>query len=108
MFQKLWRGKSSVQVRSDNSLHESKILKLDNTKMKKKLGVKPKMSFEEALCSTVQWYEEFYYKKNICLAYVKGSLKDYEGLILEVEGKKYSLKHEKFPIHDPQSIKLRS
>ena len=65
MIQKFWSGKSKVKVQADNSLHEANILKIDNTKMKKQLGIKPKMSFEEALNNTIQWYEGFYYKKNI-------------------------------------------
>ena len=65
LVQKLWSGKSSVQVQEDNSLHEANILRLDNTKMKKQLGIKPKMSFEEALYSTIQWYEAYYGKRDI-------------------------------------------
>ena len=65
LVQKLWSGKSSVQVQVDNSLHEANILRLDNTKMKKQLGIKPKMSFNEALKNTIQWYEGYYSKKNI-------------------------------------------
>ena len=65
MLQKFWSGKSRVKIQADNSLHEANILKLNNTKMKKKLGIKPKMSFEDALNNTIQWYEGFYYKKNI-------------------------------------------
>ena len=65
MLQKLWSGKSSVQVQTDNSLHEANILRLDNTKMKKQLGIKPKMSFKEALKNTIQWYERYYLNENI-------------------------------------------
>ena len=45
----------------------------------------------------------FCYKKNICLAYVKGEIKDHESLFIEVEGKKYPLHLEKKPLHDPTS-----
>ena len=65
ILQKLWSGKSSVQVQTDNSLHEANILRLDNTKMKNQLGIKPKMSFKEALKNTIQWYEGYYLKENI-------------------------------------------
>ena len=58
-------------------------------------------------CTTSSNYS-FCYKKNICLAYVNGDLKNYEGLTLEVEGEKYELNHEKFALHDPQSINLRN
>ena len=65
VIQKFWSGKSKVKVQADNSLHEANILKLDNTKMKKQLGIKPKMSFEEALNKTIQWYEGYYLKENV-------------------------------------------
>ena len=58
--------------------------------------------------STTSSNYSFCYKKNICLAYVNGDLKNYEGLTLEVEGKKYSIKHEKSAIHDPQSVNLKN
>ena len=58
--------------------------------------------------STTSSNYSFCYKKNIFLAYVNGDLKNYEGLTLEVEGKKYPIKHEMLPIHDPESISLRN
>ncbi len=62
----------------------------------------------ELVGNTTSSNYSFCYKKNICLAYVKGDLKNYEDLTLEVEGKKYALNHEKFALHDPQSINLRN
>ena len=50
----------------------------------------------------------FYYKKNICLAYIMKGFQNYENLCLEIEGKKYPLNLEKKPIHDPESKILRS
>ena len=50
----------------------------------------------------------FCYKKNICLAYVKNAVKDNDNFFIEVEGKKYALKLEKQPLHDPRSILMRS
>jgi 4-methylaminobutanoate oxidase (formaldehyde-forming) len=50
----------------------------------------------------------FYYKKNICLAYVDSSMRNDNELYLEVEGRKYLLKLENFAIHDPHSKLLRS
>ncbi|MBI87153.1 MAG: CDP-glucose 4,6-dehydratase [Candidatus Marinimicrobia bacterium] len=65
MLQKLWSGKSKTKTQIDNLLYEANILKLDNTKMKKQLGIKPKMSFEDALNNTIQWYEAYYDKRDI-------------------------------------------
>ena len=42
------------------------------------------------------------------LAYVKNDVKDNDILFVEVEGKKYALKLEKQPLHDPRSILMRS
>ena len=51
----------------------------------------------------------FCYKKNICLAYViKGEINQNEDLYVEVEGRKYSLKLEKTPLHDPTTELMRS
>jgi 4-methylaminobutanoate oxidase (formaldehyde-forming) len=50
----------------------------------------------------------FHYKKNICLAYVKGEIKDKDGFSIEVEGKKYPLHLEKNALHDPTSKLMRS
>ena len=50
----------------------------------------------------------FCYKKNMCLAYVKGKIKQNEVLYVEVEGRKYALKLEKYPLHDPTSELMRS
>ena len=50
----------------------------------------------------------FCYKKNLCLAYIKGEIMDNDELYIEVEGKKYLLKLEKLPIHDPSSKLMRS
>ena len=58
--------------------------------------------------STTSSNYSFCYKKNICLAYISGKIKNYDGLSIEVGGIKYLLKHEKHPIHDPKCIKLRN
>ncbi len=68
----------------------------------------PIFSNSKIIGSTTSSNYSFYYKKNICLAYVKGGLRSYDGLSIEVEGKKYSLKHEELAIHDPMSIKLKN
>ena len=62
----------------------------------------------EIIGNTTSSNYSFCYKKNICLAYIKGELKDYRNLTVEVEGERYLIKHEKSAIHDPLSIKLRN
>ena len=50
----------------------------------------------------------FCYKRNICLGYVKAIDNDNNDLFIEVEGKRYALKLEKKPIHDPSSKLMRN
>ena len=50
----------------------------------------------------------FYYKKNICLAYVEGEISDDKDLFIEVEGKKHAIHLELKPLHDPTSSLMRS
>ena len=50
----------------------------------------------------------FYYKKNICLGYIKREIAENDEFFIEVEGKKHALNLEKQPIHDPRSEKMRS
>ena len=49
----------------------------------------------------------FYYKKNLSLGYVLSGL-EVEDLSVEVEGKKYPIKLESKPIHDPSSKLMRN
>jgi 4-methylaminobutanoate oxidase (formaldehyde-forming) len=50
----------------------------------------------------------FCYEKNIFLAYIKNQIQDLENYSVEVEGKRYPLKLEKNPLHDPKSELMRS
>ncbi len=57
--------------------------------------------------STTSSNYSFYYKKNLSLGYVINGL-ERENLELEVEGKKYPLKFESQPLHDPKSQLMRN
>ena len=50
----------------------------------------------------------FNYKKNILLGYVEVDIDIIKKLTIEVEGKKYQLRHEAECLHDPSGKKLRS
>ena len=67
----------------------------------------PIYSKNKLVGSTTSSNYSFYYKKNICLAYVQNDVVK-EELFVEVEGKKYSLKYEKQPLHDPNSELMRN
>ena len=57
--------------------------------------------------STTSSNYSFYYQKNICLAYVQNNISK-EKLHIEVEGKKYPLKFEIEPLHDPSSKLMKN
>ena len=57
--------------------------------------------------STTSSNYSFYYKKNVCLAYVQNEISK-DKLYIEVEGKRYLLKHEKEALHDPSSALMRN
>ena len=116
----------AINFKKDNDFIGRRVLeKIKNLEPKKKLELfslknnfmpgKPLLLHDEPIFlynkivgSTTSSNYSFYYKKNICLAYISGELKNYDDLSIEVEGRRYPLKHEKFAIHDPKSIKLRS
>ena len=62
----------------------------------------PIYSKNKLVGSTTSSNYSFCYKKNICLAYVQNNIEK-DDLYLEVEGKRYALKIEKLPLHDPKS-----
>ena len=57
--------------------------------------------------STTSANYSFCYKKNICLAYIQNDIKK-NNLYVEAEGKRYGLKLEKIPIHDPSAKLMRN
>ena len=57
--------------------------------------------------STTSSNYSFYYKKNVCLAYVQNEISK-DKLYIEVEGKRYLLKHEKEALHDSSSALMRN
>ena len=116
----------AINFKKDNDFIGRRVLeKIKNLEPKKKLELfslknnfkpgKPLLLHDEPILhnnnivgSTTSSNYSFCYKKNICLAYINGELKNYDGMTIEVEGRKYLLQHEKFAIHDPESLKLRS
>jgi len=64
-MKKHWNSISWEEKKSKNDLYESKLLKLDSTKARKKLKWKPIMNFEETIKMTTIWYKNFFEKKQI-------------------------------------------
>ena len=67
----------------------------------------PIYSKNKLVGSTTSSNYSFCYKKNICLAYVRNDVAK-EDLHIEVEGKKYRLRHEIKSLHDPSSALMRN
>ncbi len=53
-------GKGAYSVKSDETKHETGMLKLDASKAKKELGWKPVLGIDESLRWTLEWYKSFY------------------------------------------------
>lgn len=67
-------GKGWKLKEENNKFHEAKILKLDSTKAITRLGWKPKLSLNESLKMTVDWYkalEESINMKDFCFYQIK-------------------------------------
>ena len=60
-FSKSWKG-SCWSIKEDKNNIESKLLSLNCSKAKKKLGWTPKISTKEALQVSRDWYYSFYKK----------------------------------------------
>ena len=78
LMKKYWI-KVSWKVKKDNKkLYESKLLKLDSAKARKKLKWEPILNFEETVQMTSIWYKNFYNnKKSDILKFSERQIKDY-------------------------------
>jgi CDP-glucose 4,6-dehydratase len=56
---KLWNTDIKLDYTKEKFNHEEKILKLDCTKVKEKLGWHPKMNLEVGLKFVVEWYKQY-------------------------------------------------
>lgn len=59
-----WQIKKKI-INNKFEMHESKFLSLNITKAKKELEWKPKLTFDETIQLTVNWYKNFFNKKNV-------------------------------------------
>ena len=105
-------GRKSIEKIIDKPL--KKKLELFSLKGSKKPG-EPLLMHDEPIFfeKTIVGYStssnySFNYNKNIFLAYVKADDNIVNRLSIEVEGKKYRLKHEPECLHDPKGILLRN
>lgn len=67
-------GRGELKDLSDpNALHEAKLLILDISKAKFRLGWEPRMNIDQTLAFTVNWYENYYTVNvyNLCVQQIK-------------------------------------
>lgn len=73
----LWDDNTKFKIIEDNYFKESKILILNNDKMKKMLSINPKLNIETTLKLTIDWYKKYYTGENI-IQTIDQQLDDYE------------------------------
>lgn len=77
-MKKHWSNVSWKKKQSINKLYESKLLKLNSTKAKKKLKWMPILNFVETVKLTTVWYKNYYAKKRINIfKFSKKQIEDY-------------------------------
>ena len=59
-FVGLWGSGGWVDVSGGEVLHEAKLLKLDSAKARAQLGWSPRLSLDDSLALTADWYRRFY------------------------------------------------
>ena len=59
------RKKKTILFLKSKKFKESNILILDSKKATKELNWKPRLSFNESLNLTVEWYKNYFLKKNL-------------------------------------------
>ena len=71
-----WGDKQSWENRYDGGPHEANFLKLDCSKIKRKLGWKPRWDIEEAIEKVVEWNKEYLSGHDV-LQCMDGQIEDY-------------------------------
>jgi len=64
-IKRIWNEPVNWQIAEGIQPHEARLLKLDSAKAKNQLKWSPKLSLDEAVKITVQWYRGFKDKKNL-------------------------------------------
>tara|TARA_B100001250_G_C19813438_1_gene796948 strand:+ start:306 stop:1382 length:1077 start_codon:yes stop_codon:yes gene_type:complete len=77
-----WKNvKWTIKSSKNNNIHESKLLKLNSNKSQKLLGWKCKMSLQQSLKHTIEWYKNYYKKRKINVFKIStDTLKKYQNL----------------------------
>jgi CDP-glucose 4,6-dehydratase len=73
-------GFGDYKINLDNNLHEAKMLKLDNSFVKKEIGWKPNLLFDEAVSWTAEWYKKYFLNESV-KSFTLAQIRDFEKLI---------------------------
>lgn len=77
LMKKFWSNVSWKKNKSYKEIYESKLLKLNSTKAKKKLKWTPMINFEDTVKMTTVWYKNYYQKKNKIQKFSEKQIDDY-------------------------------
>ena len=70
-------GDGEYIVESNDTLHEAILLELDINNSLNYLEWKPKLTFNEAISMTIEWYKQFYYNEEDMLKCTNNQIKNY-------------------------------
>jgi CDP-glucose 4,6-dehydratase len=73
--------KIDIISEKQETMHESKLLRLNIEKAKKELGISPIFSIDDAINYTVKWYRNFYDEKVDMLNFTKIQIMDFMGIV---------------------------
>jgi len=72
-------GKGHYKISAEAALHEAGMLKLDNSQAIKELNWQPKLSFDEAILWTAQWYKNYLEKSLEVKNFTINQIKEFQG-----------------------------
>jgi len=69
-------------INKNKNFYESKLLRLNSNKAKKKLGWKPVLNFEASVKMIINWYKNYIYRKKSVYEFSKLQIEEYSNQIL--------------------------
>lgn len=76
LFCQYWGNNLTWITKPSNNMHEANYLKLDCSKIKSKLGWKPRWDISTSIKKTVEWYQCYSVRENI-LEFTKNQIQDF-------------------------------
>jgi CDP-glucose 4,6-dehydratase len=72
-----WGGGAGYEFSPDSSFHESRVLRLDSSRAIQDLGWRPKLTFEDTVALTVEWYRRVW-RRESALWVIEAQIREYE------------------------------